>query len=48
MARYDISRYLSATLNVSNVFDRSYYAYAGSWSVYGAPRNVGTSFKYTF
>ncbi|MDY7532073.1 TonB-dependent siderophore receptor [Pseudomonas sp. Bout1] len=48
MARYDISKNLSATLNVNNVFDRSYYAYADSWSVYGAPRNFMTSFKYTF
>ncbi|MGG5291993.1 TonB-dependent siderophore receptor [Pseudomonas shirazensis] len=48
MARYDISKNLSATLNVNNVFDRSYYAYADSWSVYGAPRNFMASFKYSF
>ncbi|MGY1920737.1 TonB-dependent siderophore receptor [Pseudomonas tolaasii] len=48
MARYDISKNLSATLNVNNVFDRTYYAYADNWSVYGAPRNFMTSFKYTF
>lgn len=48
MARYDISRNLSAALNINNVFDREYYSQSGLYSVYGAPRNLMTSFKYSF
>ncbi|MBK5537390.1 TonB-dependent siderophore receptor [Pseudomonas sp. TH05] len=48
MARYQIDQHLSASLNVNNLFDRTYYTYADNWSVYGAPRNVMTSLKYDF
>jgi len=47
LARYDISYNLSASVNL-NVFDRKYYSQSGLYGVYGAPRNVMTSFKYNF
>lgn len=42
MARYDISRNLSANLAVSNVFDRKYYLGTSFYSnvIYGEPRNA--------
>lgn len=48
MARYQIDEHLSASLNVNNLFDREYYSFADSWSVYGAPRNFMASLKYTY
>lgn len=48
MARYAISENLSATANLNNLFDRKYAAYADTWIVYGAPRNVMTSLEYRF
>ncbi|WP_198086665.1 TonB-dependent receptor [Variovorax sp. E3] len=36
MARYDIDRHLSATLNVNNLFNRKYFNYSGNYSNYGA------------
>ncbi|WP_193076028.1 TonB-dependent siderophore receptor [Pseudomonas sp. FME51] len=48
MARYDISRNLSASINIDNLFDKEYYAVPGASSTYGAPRNFMTSLKYTF
>ena len=48
LARYDISHNLSASVNLNNVFDREYYSQSGLYGVYGAPRNVMTSFKYNF
>lgn len=47
MARYDITKNLSAAVNLNNVFDKEYYTTttAGVW---GAPRNLMTSFKYNF
>jgi len=48
MARYDLSKNLSATVNLNNVFDREYYARVYSEGMYGAPRNVMTSLKYNF
>ncbi|MFR0672837.1 TonB-dependent siderophore receptor [Enterobacterales bacterium AW_CKDN230030176-1A_HGKHYDSX7] len=48
MARYDITDNLSASLNVNNVFDRKYFSYVDAWGVYGAPRNLMTTVKYTF
>ncbi|MGY2290392.1 TonB-dependent siderophore receptor [Pseudomonas sp. SDO528_S397] len=47
MARYDISKNLSASVNLNNVFDKEYYT-TTSAGVWGAPRNLMTSFKYTF
>jgi len=48
MARYQINRNLSATLNLDNVFDRKYLSMAGSYGTYGTPRNVMAGFKYEF
>jgi outer membrane receptor for ferric coprogen and ferric-rhodotorulic acid len=48
MARYDITDNLSASVNVNNVFDRKYFSYVDAWGVYGAPRNLMTTVKYTF
>lgn len=48
MARYDINQHLSASVNLNNVFDRAYYSQSGLYGVYGTPRNVMTSFKYSF
>ncbi|VVO19208.1 TonB-dependent siderophore receptor [Pseudomonas fluorescens] len=48
MARYDISKNLSASVNLNNVFDREYYSFVYSEGVYGAPRNIMTGFKYNF
>ncbi len=48
MARYDINQHLSASVNLNNVFDRAYYSQPGLYGVYGTPRNVMTSFKYSF
>jgi outer membrane receptor for ferric coprogen and ferric-rhodotorulic acid len=48
MARYEIDRHLSATLNVNNLFDRKYFSYAGNYSNYGAPRGVMVGLKYKF
>jgi len=47
MARYDITKNLSASVNLNNVFDKEYYT-TTSAGVYGAPRNLMTSFKYNF
>ena len=48
LARYDISKNLSASVNLNNLFDREYYNFAGYTGNYGAPRNLMTSFKYDF
>ena len=48
LARYDISKNLSASVNLNNLFDREYFSYAGYYGNYGAPRNLMTSFKYSF
>ncbi|ATP47731.1 TonB-dependent siderophore receptor [Pseudomonas putida] len=48
MARYDINQHVSASVNLNNVFDREYYSQSGLYGVYGVPRNVMTSFKYSF
>ncbi len=50
MARYQISEYLSATLNVYNLFDKKYYTNIGFYnSAYsGDPRNVMLSTHWNF
>lgn len=42
MARYDINKNLSASLNVSNLFDKTYYRQYGFYNglIYGEPRRV--------
>lgn len=50
MARYQISKNLSATVNVNNVFDRYYYTNIGFYNsaVYGDPRNVMVTTRWDF
>ena len=48
MARYQIDRHLSVSLNVDNLFDRRYYSWPGSYSNYAAPRSAVLSMKYDF
>lgn len=51
MLRYDISEQLSATINVSNVFDKKYIASVSDfWNSgnYGEPRNFRASVRYKF
>jgi outer membrane receptor for ferric coprogen and ferric-rhodotorulic acid len=48
MARYDINRHLSASININNLLDRKYFSYAGNYSNYGAPRSVMVGMKYKF
>jgi len=47
MARYEITHNLSASVNLNNLFDKEYFT-TTSGGVYGAPRNLMTSFKYDF
>lgn len=50
MARYRFNQHLSGTLNISNLFDKKYYAGLGGvgYGFYGAPRNVQLSLRYDF
>ncbi|MNZ65340.1 Ferric-pseudobactin BN7/BN8 receptor precursor [compost metagenome] len=48
MARYDINDNLSASVNLNNVFDREYFSSVNTYGVYGEPRNVMASLKYTY
>lgn len=50
MARYEVSKQLSAQLNVNNLFDKTYYGMFDAYSqtTYGAPRSVSLSMKYKF
>lgn len=47
MARYQITPQLSASVNLNNIFDKEYYTTTAA-GMYGAPRNLMTSFKYAF
>ena len=47
MARYAFSEKLSATMNLGNALDKTYYTTASS-GYYGAPRNVNLTVKYQF
>lgn len=47
MARYRLTRELSATLNVNNLLDKKYYSSAAG-GFYGDPRNVMLSLNYRF
>jgi outer membrane receptor for ferric coprogen and ferric-rhodotorulic acid len=47
MARYRISKELSATLNLNNLLDKTYYSSAYG-NYYGDPRNVMLSLNYRF
>ncbi|WP_017346697.1 ferric-rhodotorulic acid/ferric-coprogen receptor FhuE [Pantoea sp. A4] len=46
--RYQVTKQLSAQVNLNNLFDKTYYSYLDSYSVYGAPRNVSVSLSYDF
>ena len=50
LARYDIDKHLSASVNLNNVFDRQYYSGYCLYNSYfsGDPRNVMVGIKYQF
>ncbi|KZN56515.1 TonB-dependent siderophore receptor [Pseudoalteromonas luteoviolacea] len=51
MARYDVTDHLSVSLNVDNLFDKSYYNSISSWNggvTWGEPRNWKLSARYNF
>lgn len=50
LARYDIDKHLSASINLNNVFDRQYYSGYGLYNTYfnGDPRNMMVGLKYQF
>ena len=50
MARYQLTEQLSASINVNNLFDKSYYTNIGFYnsSYYGDPRNVMVSTRWNF
>ncbi|MYN28282.1 TonB-dependent siderophore receptor [Duganella levis] len=50
MARYEIDPHLSVSLNINNVFDKTYMPGLGSYGtgVYGDPRNALLTLKYQF
>ncbi|HEY0588492.1 MAG TPA: TonB-dependent siderophore receptor [Pseudoduganella sp.] len=50
MARYDITKQLSAQLNVNNLFDKKHFGMFAAYGAitYAAPRSVSASLKYRF
>jgi len=50
MARYDITKQLSAQLNVSNATDKTHFAMFAAFNqiTYGAPRNTSLTLRYRF
>ena len=50
MARYQISPKLAATLNVNNLFDKTYFRRVGFYNggYYGEPRNVALNLRYQY
>jgi len=50
MARYDITRQLSAQVNVNNLFDKKHFGMFAAYGAitYAAPRSVSASLKYRF
>ncbi len=48
--RYHVTSQLSATLNIDNLFDETYYSSVGQYvfGYYGQPRNIIVSAKWTF
>ncbi|RQO59537.1 TonB-dependent siderophore receptor [Pseudomonas sp. KBW05] len=50
MSKYQIGKNLSATLNVNNIFDKSYYTNIGFYNsaAYGEPRNVMVTTRWDF
>ncbi|MDY1036675.1 ferric-rhodotorulic acid/ferric-coprogen receptor FhuE [Lelliottia sp. CFBP8978] len=47
-AQYQLTKQLAVQANISNLFDREYYSYLDDSAVYGEPRNVSVSMRYTF
>lgn len=49
MARYQFNKKLAATLNINNLFDKTYYqGIGGSYGHYGSPRFAGVTLRYDF
>ncbi|TCU57778.1 outer membrane receptor for ferric coprogen and ferric-rhodotorulic acid [Novosphingobium sp. PhB57] len=48
MARYEFNDSLSASVNLNNLFDKTYYVSMYTLSVYGQPRNVMGTVRYGF
>ena len=50
MARYEVDRHLSVSLNINNALDKTYMPGLGSYGtgVYGDPRNALLTLKYQF
>jgi outer membrane receptor for ferric coprogen and ferric-rhodotorulic acid len=50
MARYEISKQLTAQLNINNVLDKTYFGMSAAYGglTYGAPRNASLTLKYRF
>lgn len=50
MARYEVDRHLSVSLNINNALDKTYMPGLGSYGtgVYGDPRNAALTLKYQF
>jgi len=50
MARYDITKQLSAQLNINNLFDKTHFGMFAAYGAitYGSPRNVSLALKYRF
>ncbi|PIB42788.1 ligand-gated channel [Pseudomonas sp. 2822-15] len=50
MTRYQVTKNLSATLNLNNIFDKSYYTNIGFYNsaAYGEPRNVMVTTRWDF
>lgn len=50
MTRYQVTKNVSATLNLNNIFDKSYYTNIGFYNsaAYGEPRNVMVTTRWDF
>lgn len=48
LVRYEINRNLTASLNVNNLFDRTYYTGTATRGLYGTPRNAVATLTYRF
>ncbi|MEI2684345.1 ferric-rhodotorulic acid/ferric-coprogen receptor FhuE [Erwinia aphidicola] len=47
-ARYQATKQVAVQANINNLFDRSYYAWASDYTLYGEPRNYSVSLTYAF
>lgn len=48
MASYKFTPQLTAQLNINNLFDKTYYDFAGNQIFYGTPRNAMLTLNYKF